>query len=125
MRSGNAEVHRNALSSIHSKAIERIRPSEDSETIKIFYGSGTRAHKKFFQETFLDAVADVMAQRENVELHVFGYTNSDDLRQAFPDRVFEREPVWDVLKYWQALSEADIKCRHSEKEFAHRLQERD
>ena len=108
VRSGNAEVHRNALSSIHSKAIERIRPSEDSETIKIFYGSGTRAHKKFFQETFLDAVADVMAQRENVELHVFGYTNSDDLRQTFPDRVFEREPVWDVLKYWQALSEADI-----------------
>lgn len=108
VRSGNVAVHRNAMSAVHEHAIERVTSSPKEDTVKVFYGSGTRAHKKFFQSTFLDAMGDLMAKRENVELHVFGYTNSDNLKQAFPDRIFEREPEWNVLNYWKALSEADI-----------------
>ena len=108
VRTGVVAVHRNAISSVHEDAIRSITPRADTSKVRIFYGSGTKAHKEFFRSTFLSAMESVLSKRENVELHVYGYINSTQLKEAFPGRVIEREPEWKVSKYWQALSQADI-----------------
>ena len=109
VQSGEAIVHRNALSSPHIRAIAETPSSEkNDDCVRIFYGSGTRAHKDFFADVFLSALERVMEQHPNTEFHTFGYVNSTRLLQKFPNRIHQAEPEWDIAKYWAALGQADI-----------------
>ncbi|MEM5518913.1 glycosyltransferase [Henriciella sp. AS95] len=113
VRSSHVITHRNALSSKHHDAIKAAehrsaRGRGNRDRIRIFYGSGTKAHKDFLQEVFFDAIASVLEQRPNVELHTLGHVDAPQLTQRFPDRVVQAEPIWDVSAYWKTLSEADI-----------------
>ena len=113
VRSGHVFTHRNALSVPHMKAISASRAgppreTEAGDTIRIFYGSGTKAHKDFLQAVFFDAVAEVLQQRPNVEFHTIGHVEAPALTSRFPDRVVQGEPIWNVADYWKKLSTADI-----------------
>ncbi len=110
VKTGEVIVHRNALSAPHYKAIASIEKDDAarSPAIKLFYGSGTRAHKDFYSEVFIAALEIVMEKYGNVEFHAVGYVDTANIEKRFPDRVFQSQPEWDISQYWNALSEADI-----------------
>lgn len=110
VRSGFVHVHRNALSDPHFNAIETARKQdrEDRDRVKVFYGSGTLAHKNYFRDTFLPALDVILKKYDNVDFHSIGFVQSKELSTKYPGRIYEREPEWDIDKYWAALSTVDI-----------------
>jgi len=103
--------HHNALSSAHIQAMdtEKAEPSRpDNGKVRIFYGSGTKAHKDFLEDTFFAALDDVMTRYPNVEFYAIGYVNAKHLKTNHGDRIFEMEPIWDVQKYWAEMRRNDI-----------------
>ena len=108
---GKVIVHHNALSAPHQFAMDTARgtparPNDDK--VRIFYGSGTKAHKDFLEEVFFEALDEVMTQRPNVEFHAVGYVNAKTLKARHADRIFETKPIWDVQDYWSVLHQNDI-----------------
>lgn len=108
---GSSLEHHNALSSAHMQAMdaanaETSRP--DTDKVRIFYGSGTKAHKDFLEDTFFAALNEVMSRYPNVEFHAIGYVNPKHLKANHGDRIFEMEPIWDVQEYWAAMRRNDI-----------------
>ena len=113
VRSGHTFTHRNALSSVHEKAVAAAartdaRNRSEDGNVRIFYGSGTKAHKDFLRSVFFDAVGEVLEKRPNVEFHSIGHVDAPKLTARFADRVVQKEPIWDVAAYWNELSSADI-----------------
>lgn len=108
---GRALEHHNALGSAHIQAMDAaLAEPKRAETgkVRIFYGSGTKAHKDFLEETFFSALDEVMTAHPNVEFHAVGYVNAKRLKEHHGDRIFEAEPIWDVQQYWAALRRNDI-----------------
>ena len=103
--------HHNALSGAHMKAMAtaQTEPSrQDDGRVRIFYGSGTKAHKDYLEETFFAALDEIMTRHPNVEFHAIGYVNAKQLKANHGDRIFEAEPIWDIQEYWAALRRNDI-----------------
>ncbi len=112
VRSGKAFTHRNALGSAHMQGIKTADAREASrprrKSVRIFYGSGTKAHKDFLQDTFFSAVQEVMERHKNVEFVALGHVDAPALQAKFDKRCILAAPEWDIQKYWEMLSEADI-----------------
>ena len=107
--SGRAFVHRNALGAEHLRAVETHTPApRTNDTITVFYGSGTKAHKAFVAETFLVPLYALMQQDERIRFETVGYLTPRDVPEALQSRVRAHPPVWDVQAYWRELGGADI-----------------
>ena len=108
---GKVLVHHNALSSPHFTAIQDAAHNQNvrsGNTVRIFYGSGTKAHKDFLEDVFFAALDEVMTARPNVEFHAIGYVNAVQLKTRHAARIIESPPLWDTREYWAKLAEADI-----------------
>lgn len=112
VQTGHVITHRNALSQPHfeAMAVAARQPARRTahETVRIFYGSGTKAHKDFLQDTFFAAMEDVMEARTNVEFMALGHVDAPALKQRFGGRFLQEPPEWDIGKYWAKLAAADI-----------------
>ena len=109
VRSGRAFLHRNALGQPHMRAIAAAEPTEAGDKVVIFYGSGTKAHKRDLATLLEPAIERVLAARPGkVALHIMGEMSG--LTRLSPDHpdITVIPPVWDFEAYCAELARADI-----------------
>lgn len=83
-------------------------PPDATERTFIFYGSGTRAHNRNFNQSAGPALVDVLAARPATRLVIVGYLDLDPIFDAVQDQVIRLDFSADVHAYWALLSEVDI-----------------
>ena len=107
--SGTAYVHRNALSIAHKEAIDKFTVVKryDAEQVDIFYGSGTKAHKKDLREVLpvFKQLIDEFGNRIN--FRIVGHVD-EDLFGGYEEYFSIIDPIWDIYSFWEMLSSADI-----------------
>ena len=108
VRSGVCHVLRNGLDARNLPFLKRPRAPFSDKTLTIFYGSGTRAHNKDFNDLAAPALLTVMERNPHVRLVIAGYLRLGDGFRRFAHRVRQLGFTDDVTAYWEALSGADI-----------------
>ena len=104
-----AFVHRNGLSRLHQDSAQVARAPRCGERVRIFYGSGTRAHNQDFDTNLAGPLARLFKKwGPRVELLVMGYLVLPRSLQPYADQISLHEPVWDLRTYWSVLREVDI-----------------
>ncbi len=108
-RSGDCAVIPNGLDERNTRFLEAPPVARSSaDDILIFYGSGTKAHDRNFNETVGPALIELFAARPKVKLVVVGYLDLGAGLAPFADRILRFDFSRDLDAYWAALSEADI-----------------
>ncbi len=108
VRERRAFVHRNALGLRHEAAIAARAPTDPSRPVTIFYGSGTKAHKRDFERLLLPALLEIDRRFDDkVRIVIAGHppVGIDSQTVArFQFVAFTGE----TESYWALLSQADI-----------------
>ena len=108
VRTGQVFLHRNGFGSKHESWARR-KPRCRNGPVRIFYGSGTKAHKKDFQdllEPALERICEVHGDK--VEIVLAGYNALSGRRPRLEERVTMFEPTWDIDEYWSLLGDVDV-----------------
>ncbi|WP_420861695.1 glycosyltransferase [Algirhabdus cladophorae] len=112
VRTGQVFVHRNALGQLHEFVMEteqaRVKDTA-TKPIRIFYGSGTKAHKQDFHEIIEPALAAV-AEKYGKKVEIFLVGHFGEFKALDPKRHNLRsiEPIWDFEDYCALLAKSDI-----------------
>ncbi len=114
----NAFVSKNKLSNYDVEAADHILGTKSpigdlvpkivisGDKIKIGYFSGTASHDKDF-ETVKDALTNILEKYPQVELHLFGPLEIDDIYAKFGDRV-KKNPFASWEKHLENIAGVDI-----------------
>lgn len=108
VRSGVCHVLRNGLDERNASFLDRPPMPFCIPAVTIFYGSGTKAHNRDFNEIAAPALLDVLDRQPHVRLVIAGYLQLDKQFAPFADRVLQLGFTPDVSAYWETLSGADI-----------------
>lgn len=108
VRTGVCHVLRNGLDARNLPFLKRPRQPFSEERLTIFYGSGTRAHNKDFNDLAAPALLDIMERHPQIRLVIAGYLHLGPGFRRFAHRVRQLGFNDDVTAYWEALSGADI-----------------
>ena len=108
VRSGQAFVHRNALHAPHEKMMGALPARKDDGTIRLFYGTGTRAHNEDFEQHLTPALARILAEFPAVKLVIVGYLSLPPSLAGYGDQIMLIPPVWEIEAYWRILAGMDI-----------------
>lgn len=108
VRSGVCHVLRNGLDERNAPFLDRLQMSFCTSAVTIFYGSGTKAHNRDFNEIAAPALLDVLGRQPHVRLVIAGYLQLDRQFAPFANRVLQLGFSPDVAAYWETLSGADI-----------------
>ena len=77
--------------------------------MRIFYGSGTKAHNEDFEQLVAQPLARLLKENAaDLELFIMGYLTLPNVLKPFHSRITLHEPVWDLRSYWNILREMDI-----------------
>jgi glycosyltransferase involved in cell wall biosynthesis len=105
----NCVVVPNGLDERNASAIRMgslARPADGK--IRIFYGSGTKAHNSDFNDIVSPALIEIMKRDERVELVIVGYLFFREEFKPFQDRVRNYPFVSDLDAYWSLLATCHI-----------------
>ncbi|WP_295402667.1 glycosyltransferase [uncultured Thiocystis sp.] len=91
-----------------SKPTPRRTRVKGDETINLFYGSATKAHKQAFYDLFLPAAIEVLKQSPQVSLHLVGYFDQLPIAFIGAGRIKLIDPTSDYLAYMDLVEQADI-----------------
>ncbi|UMB69027.1 glycosyltransferase [Mycobacterium paraterrae] len=106
--SARVQVHRNMVGLELAATAKLPRLRKDDEKVRIFFGSGTLAHKAEFYESVIPAIARIMDKRPEVELHLVGAFVAPAELARFASRV-RIEPAGKTYgDYVDLVREADI-----------------
>jgi glycosyltransferase involved in cell wall biosynthesis/tetratricopeptide (TPR) repeat protein len=108
VRSGQAFLHRNAFHAPHEHAMAAPRPRRADDQVRLFYGTGTKAHNADFEQHLAPALARILTEFPKTQLVVMGFLTLPRALAGFGDQVMLVEPVWDVGAYWRILGRMDI-----------------
>ncbi|WP_462123504.1 glycosyltransferase [Methylorubrum aminovorans] len=108
VRSGRCHVLRNGLDARNLPFLGRAPQPFSEKALTVFYGSGTRAHNKDFNDLAAPALLDMLERHPQVRLVIAGYLQLGDGFRRFAHRVRQLGFTDDVAAYWEALSGADI-----------------
>lgn len=78
------------------------------ERVRIFYGSGTKAHNADFNRLVAPAVLDLMQRHPHVDLVIVGHLKLKPELSAMGERIFIYPFIPDVTNYWSVLASCDI-----------------
>ncbi len=107
--SGEALVVPNSLGPDHLYAEKAFTPHHKRKRkIRLFYGSGTLAHKNYFEKFTRDVLAPVLQNNKNVALTLMGTFPKLPALAAYGSRVKKKKPDWNYANYLAELSRADI-----------------
>ena len=106
--SARVQVHRNMVSLELEAVAAQPRPVRDDDNIRIFFGSGTLAHKSEFYDVVVPAIARIMAKRPNVELHLVGAFVLPTQLTRFESRIKVEPEGMAYGVYIDLVREADI-----------------
>jgi len=102
-------VLRNGLDQRNDKFIAKDTQSlSASETITIFYGSGTKAHNSDFNHLAGAALLTIMDKYPHVRLVIAGYLQLRPEFKRFEKRITQAGFINDLDAYWTLLSSCDI-----------------
>lgn len=76
--------------------------------VKIFYGSGAKAHNRNFNQCVAPALAKIMEIHPSVELFIAGYLSLSPVLSPFSDRIHTVDFTRDIISYWALLKQMDI-----------------
>lgn len=110
VRSGTGLVVRNGLDPRDAGAIRTgaaARSAVDGR-IRLFYGSGTKAHNTDFNELAGPALAQILAAHPNAELVIVGYLSLSPEFVPFEDRIHRYPFLSDPDVYWSVLASCHI-----------------
>ncbi|TCP74189.1 glycosyltransferase involved in cell wall biosynthesis [Rhizobium sp. PP-CC-2G-626] len=110
VRTGKVSVHPNGLGSEHYAALAKSRSKDaQSDVCRIFYGSGTKAHKSDFYDVLEPALVRVASEfGARVHIYLLGHFEWTHELKSVEENVTIMPPVWDVDLYWDILSRMDI-----------------
>ena len=106
--SARVQVHRNMVGPELAAAATLPRLRRDDDKIRIFFGSGTLAHKAEFYEAVIPAIARIMAKRSKVELHLVGAFVAPTQLSRFASRIKVEPAGMEYGAYVGLIREADI-----------------
>ncbi len=106
--SGRCHVVPNGLDDRNARFLRASVLRSDIGEIVVFYGSGSQAHNRNFNETVGPALLDLMAAQSRVVLAVAGYLDLDPAFAIYANRIQSFPFSRDLQSYWALLSEADI-----------------
>lgn len=98
----------NGLDSRNRLYLDTPLPPTETEQTFIFYGSGTKAHNRNFNECAGQALVDVLTARPNARLVIVGYLDLDPSFSTVQEQIIRLDFSADVEAYWALLSEVDI-----------------
>ena len=103
-------VIRNGLDERNSPAITMganpIR--NESGRVRIFYGSGTKAHNADFNRLVAPSLLNLMQRYPHVDLVIVGHLKLDPELAAMGNRIITHAFITDVTTYWSVLASCDI-----------------
>ncbi|PYE38798.1 glycosyltransferase involved in cell wall biosynthesis [Rhizobium sp. PP-F2F-G20b] len=110
VKNGKVFIHPNGMGSEHELAVlKRTRRAEDIDTCRIFYGSGTRAHKEDFYEILEPALVQLGRKYgKRIEIYLLGYFEWTEDLLSIKECIKLMNPIWDLGLYWETLSKMDI-----------------
>ncbi len=109
VRSGKVFVHRNALGLAHLEAIAAEKERKPGRKLTLFYGSGTKAHKRDFEDMLAPALAKIFAKYGGrIRLRLAGFQEIPPTLSSFEQYIESNPPIWDVAQYWKLLAKSDI-----------------
>lgn len=102
---------RNALDERNAAAImmgaHPIRRGAEAR-VRIFYGSGTKAHNSDFNRLAGPAIFALMQRFSHVDLVIVGHLNLNPELVAMGDRIIRYPFLADITAYWSVLASCDI-----------------
>ena len=108
--SGTGIVVRNGLDERNEEAVlmgsHPLRRGKGK--VRIFYGSGTKAHNADFNNLVGGALLDLMRRNPNVELVIVGYLKLMSEFDEFKLRIRTYPFLSDLTAYWSILASCDI-----------------
>lgn len=108
VRNQKVFVHRNGLGEDHRRCLNRHRPKADDGIVRIFYGTGTRAHNEDFDFLAVPALLRILHKFSYVHIFIMGYLTIPKELAKYSDRIFVIPPSWDLDTYWGVLQQMDI-----------------
>lgn len=109
VKSGRCLLLRNGLDDRNDPQVSiGINPRPKRDTIRIFYGSGTKAHNEDFNSLAGQAVLNVMKENLNVQLVVVGHLRLSSEFEVISNRITRFPFVDDIQQYWAILASCDI-----------------
>jgi glycosyltransferase involved in cell wall biosynthesis len=106
--SARVQVHRNMVGLELAAAATLPRLRRDDDKVRIFFGSGTLAHKGDFYDAVVPAIARIMAKRPKVELHLVGAFVVPAALARFASRIKVEPAGMAYSAYVDLVREADI-----------------
>ncbi|WP_417459291.1 glycosyltransferase [Kordiimonas sp.] len=103
-------IHANALGAQHRRAQKSFsvhNSHEDTDTVNLFYGSGTRALQSDFTDFAESCLVPLFQTLPNIHLTLAGYLDLPPALSPFSHRI-ARQTFTDLADYWDALAAADI-----------------
>ncbi|ANI78454.1 glycosyltransferase [Sphingobium sp. EP60837] len=79
-----------------------------SGRVRIFYGSGTKAHNADFNRLVAPALLDLMQRHAHVDLVIVGHLKLKPELNVLGDRITTYSFIPDVTAYWSVLASCDI-----------------
>jgi glycosyltransferase involved in cell wall biosynthesis len=105
---GKAFVHRNGLGETHENNLD-IRDDPQGGELRLFYGSGTKAHNEDFVTELAPSLVKLFAKHgDSIRLVVMGYLTLPDSLLPYAHRITRVDPIWDIEQYWNVLRTMDI-----------------
>lgn len=106
--SARVQVHRNMVALELEAVAAQPRLRRDDDKIRIFFGSGTLAHKGEFYDVVVPAITRIMAKRPKVELHLVGAFDVPTPLTDFASRIKVEPAGMAYGAYVDLVREADI-----------------
>jgi len=111
VRSGEVFIHRNGLGNAHYQAIKVNSgcKTEHRGEIVIFYGTGTKAHKRDFTDV-AGPVFERLFHKYGARLRLIlaGYTVLPEVLAPFARLIDLQNPRWNAARFWEILASSDI-----------------
>ena len=110
VKSGQVFTLRNGLCSRHLDSMSKFIPSNDKQTVSVFYGSGTKAHKREFHEIIEPVLLKLKRKHgEKVKFLLVGSFETTETMEELGSSVKIIEQISNLDHYWALLAEsADI-----------------
>jgi glycosyltransferase involved in cell wall biosynthesis len=107
--SGRAFVHRNGLGLAHARSYREPSTHPERPRVRIFYGTGTKAHNEDFETNLARPLARLLREwGDKLELILMGYLVLPRALRPFMSQIVLQAPVWDLRSYWNIVREMDI-----------------
>lgn len=108
VRNQKVFIHRNGLGDDHRRWLDRQGHDEGDGVIRIFYGTGTRAHNEDFDLLATPALVRILREFSSVRIFIMGYLTLPNDLLPFSNRISVLNPCWDLDTYWGVLQKMDI-----------------